>query len=174
MQLSFMGSSQKKCIWQDSASRFCSSGGGKSGLPLEESNCWAQAVPLTKKGRMLWQIQQSLTGHRIQKKWRRPHSVCKEKRKRPQVRLRLYVDDIILTGDDRESIVELKNHLNKVFDLKETFLGTMKSFLGIEVARSKSGIFISKRKYTMDLLRETGKLGARRFPASSPITPNPF
>lgn len=24
-----------------------------AGLPLEESNCWAQAVPLTKKGRMV-------------------------------------------------------------------------------------------------------------------------
>lgn len=48
----------------------------------------------------------------------------------------------------------------------------MKSFLGIEVARSKSGIFISKRKYTMDLFRETGKLGAR--PISSPIEPNPL
>lgn len=95
------------------------------------------------------------------------HGQGGKKREEGTILLIVYVDDIILTGDDRESIVELKNHLNKVFYVKD--LGTLKSFLGIEVARSKSGICISQRKYTMDLLRETGKLGAR--PISSPIEP---
>lgn len=45
---------------------------------------------------------------------------------------------------------EEPSHLNKVFDVKD--LGTLKSFLGREVARSKSGIFISQRKYTMGLV----------------------
>ncbi|RDX82677.1 hypothetical protein CR513_36506, partial [Mucuna pruriens] len=37
-------------------------------------------------------------------------------------------------------------------------LGKLKNFLGIEVAYSKQGIFISQRKYVLDLFKETGKL----------------
>jgi hypothetical protein len=35
-------------------------------------------------------------------------------------------------------------------------LGSLKYFLGIEVLRCKSGIFLSQRKYVLDLLKETG------------------
>jgi len=35
-------------------------------------------------------------------------------------------------------------------------LGPLKYFLGIEVSRSSNGIFLSQRKYTLDLLQETG------------------
>ena len=38
-------------------------------------------------------------------------------------------------------------------------MGSLRYFLGIEVAYSKQGIFISQRKYVLDLLKETGKLG---------------
>ncbi|RCU30907.1 hypothetical protein DVA81_19785, partial [Acinetobacter baumannii] len=41
---------------------------------------------------------------------------------------------------------------------------------GIEVTRSRQGIFISQQKYVVDLLRETGKLACK--PASTPIDPN--
>ena len=44
----------------------------------------------------------------------------------------------------------------KEFEIKD--LGSLKYFLGIEVARSKQGIFISQRKYVLDLLQETGML----------------
>ncbi|RDX77240.1 Copia protein, partial [Mucuna pruriens] len=40
-------------------------------------------------------------------------------------------------------------------------LEELKYFLGIEVAYSKQGIFISQRKYVLDLLKETGKLGCK-------------
>jgi len=43
-------------------------------------------------------------------------------------------------------------------------------FLGIEVAQSKRGIFISQRKYILDLLKETGMTGCK--PAESPIESN--
>ncbi|KAI5327167.1 hypothetical protein L3X38_026563 [Prunus dulcis] len=37
----------------------------------------------------------------------------------------------------------------------------LKCFLEIEVARSKTSIFLSQRKYMMDLLTETGMLGCK-------------
>ena len=71
----------------------------------------------------------------------------------------IYVDDIIITGSDKEGIKETKVFLKSVFDIKD--LGELKYFLGIEVCRSKEGLFLSQRKYTLDLLTEAGNLGGR-------------
>lgn len=49
-------------------------------------------------------------------------------------------------------------------------LGGLKYFLGIEVARSISGIYLSQQKYVLDLLTETGMLGCK--PVSTPIVQN--
>uniref|UniRef100_A0A803LUX6 RNase H type-1 domain-containing protein n=1 Tax=Chenopodium quinoa TaxID=63459 RepID=A0A803LUX6_CHEQI len=49
-------------------------------------------------------------------------------------------------------------------------LGNLKYFLGIEVLRSKKGIFISQRKYVLDLLTETGMLNYK--PADTPMVMN--
>ncbi|KAA0064804.1 Cysteine-rich RLK (receptor-like protein kinase) 8 [Cucumis melo var. makuwa] len=51
------------------------------------------------------------------------------------------------------------------FEIKD--LENLKYFLGMEMARSKEGISVSQRKYTIDLLTETGMLGCR--PAETPI-----
>ena len=40
-------------------------------------------------------------------------------------------------------------------------LGQLKYFLGIEVIRSNKGIFVSQRKYVLDLLAETGMLDCK-------------
>ncbi|KAG8496181.1 hypothetical protein CXB51_009524 [Gossypium anomalum] len=79
--------------------------------------------------------------------------------------LLVYVDDIIVTGDDLEGMENLKKCLVKEFEVKE--LGKLKYFLGTEVAHSREGIFISQQKYIVDLLTETGKLGCK--PADTPI-----
>jgi Reverse transcriptase (RNA-dependent DNA polymerase) len=77
----------------------------------------------------------------------------------------VYVDDIIITGNDVTEIKRVKARLREKFDIKD--LGLLKYFLGIEIAHSPKGIFISQRKYTLDLLKETGKLGCK--PTSTPI-----
>ena len=58
--------------------------------------------------------------------------------------------------------------MTKEFEIKE--LGRLKYSLGIEVAHSKYGIFISQQKYVMNLLKETGKLTCKS--TSIPIYPN--
>ncbi|CAL5338710.1 unnamed protein product [Camellia sinensis] len=77
----------------------------------------------------------------------------------------VYVDDIILTGDDIEEMRKLKTVLATEFEVKD--LGQMRYFLGMEVARSKKGISVSQRKYTLDLLTETGMLGCK--PSDTPV-----
>ncbi|KAG7559383.1 Integrase catalytic core [Arabidopsis thaliana x Arabidopsis arenosa] len=77
----------------------------------------------------------------------------------------VYVDDIIISGNDKVGIQETKAFLKSVFDIKD--LGELKYFLGIEVCRSKEGLFLSQRKYTLDLLSQVGKLGAK--PAKTPL-----
>lgn len=54
----------------------------------------------------------------------------------------VYVDDIIVIGDDHEGILELKVYLEKKIEIKD--LESVKYFLGIEVARSQHRIFISQ------------------------------
>ena len=46
----------------------------------------------------------------------------------------------------------------------------LRYLLGIEVMRRKHGIFLSQRKYVLDLLSEIGKLGVK--PCSSPMVPS--
>lgn len=80
----------------------------------------------------------------------------------------VYVDDIILTGDDIVEMDRLKKNLAKEFEIKD--LGALKYFLGMEVARSRKGIVVSQRKYILDLLEETGMSGCR--PADTPMELN--
>ena len=80
----------------------------------------------------------------------------------------VYVDDIVITGDDVEEIKFLKKSLRKAFEVKD--VGPLRYFLGIEIVRSQKRIVLSQRKYVLDLLAETCMLGCR--PCSSPIDRN--
>lgn len=80
----------------------------------------------------------------------------------------VYVDDIVITGSDAQGISSLKKFLQARF--QTTDLGQLKYFLGIELAYSKKGIFLSQKKYVLGLLTDTGLLGAK--PCETPIDPN--
>ena len=80
----------------------------------------------------------------------------------------VYMDDIILTGDDLIKMERLKKSLASSLEIKD--LGTLQYFLGMEVARSRKGLVMSQRKCALDLLKETGMSGCR--PANTPMDPN--
>lgn len=79
----------------------------------------------------------------------------------------VYVDDIVITGDDHDQISHLKSILTEEFEVKD--LGQLKYFLGMEIARTRDGICVSQRKYTLDLLKETGMLECKV--ANTPVEP---
>ncbi|CAL1377568.1 unnamed protein product [Linum trigynum] len=80
----------------------------------------------------------------------------------------IYVDDVLLAGNDLDFINRVKVFLDKRFSIKD--LGSLRYFLGLEVARSPSGVILSQRKYTLDILEEAGVQGAR--PSSFPVEQN--
>ena len=80
----------------------------------------------------------------------------------------IYVDDMIITGDDKEEILKLQKQLGAEFEMKN--LGGLKYFLGIEVSSSSQGIFLSQRKYVLDLLSEVGLVDCK--PVDTPMVQN--
>ncbi|KAK3034239.1 hypothetical protein RJ639_032174 [Escallonia herrerae] len=65
--------------------------------------------------------------------------------------LLLYVDDILITGNDVEAIRELKQPLCQSFQMKD--LGSLTYFFGLQVWHSSCGYTVNQRKYTMDLIK---------------------
>ena len=64
--------------------------------------------------------------------------------------LLLYVDDMIITGDDSEYIAFVKACLSEQFLMSD--LGPLRYFLGIEVSSTPQGFYLSQEKYIQDLL----------------------
>jgi Reverse transcriptase (RNA-dependent DNA polymerase) len=93
------------------------------------------------------------------------HTVFYRKHGGHATMLVVYVDDMIVTGNDEKKIAQLKVKLGKKFEVKN--LRQLKYFFEIEVAHGIEGIVLSQRKYTLDLLNETGMLGCK--PAVTPI-----
>jgi hypothetical protein len=78
------------------------------------------------------------------------------------------VDDMIIIRNDPEEISRLQEQLTTEFEMKN--LGGLKYFLGIEVDRSKQGIFLSQQKYIIDLLSEVRLVECK--PVDTPIVQN--
>ena len=80
----------------------------------------------------------------------------------------VYVDDIVITGNDVNEIEKFKVFLKTKFQIKD--LGKIKYFLGIEVLDNDKGVCLSQRKYCLELLHEYGLLAAK--PVESPLPEN--
>ncbi|KAJ4790834.1 Retroelement pol polyprotein-like [Rhynchospora pubera] len=80
----------------------------------------------------------------------------------------VYVDDLVIAGNNGEAILNFKSYLSRAFSMKD--LGMLKYFLGIEFARNATGLVLCQRKYTLDILAEYGLLGSK--PAATPLEQN--
>lgn len=62
-----------------------------------------------------------------------------------------YLNDLLITRDTLEVILDVKNKLKDHFTIKDS--GPLKYFLGLEFSyNNHNDIFISQRKYVIDLL----------------------
>jgi hypothetical protein len=75
------------------------------------------------------------------------------------------VDDLIVAGNDSDEIKSVKCLLDSKFKIKN--LGSLKYFLGLEIARSHLGISISQRKYALELIESASLLAGK--PAPTPM-----
>ncbi|GKD62995.1 ribonuclease H-like domain-containing protein, partial [Tanacetum coccineum] len=73
--------------------------------------------------------------------------------------LLVYVDDIIITGNNISEIEKFKVYFKSKFMIKD--LGKLKCFLGIEVIDTDKGVCLNQRKYVLDLLFEYDMLACK-------------
>jgi hypothetical protein len=66
----------------------------------------------------------------------------------------VYIDDLIITGSDRDDIKLFKEEMTPVFKMSD--LGLLHYYLGIEVKQSTSSISLSQGVYTMKILERSG------------------
>ncbi|KAM1277315.1 hypothetical protein ACFX13_030432 [Malus domestica] len=81
-----------------------------------------------------------------------------------RIYLLIYVDDILITGNNIQCINTLIKDMGSVFSMKD--LGPLHYFLGMEVHRSSNGIHLSQSKYISDLLHRTNMVACK--PVSTP------
>ena len=62
--------------------------------------------------------------------------------------LLLYVDDILITGENKEDIQQVIQDLHAQFALKS--IGAVNYFLGFEVHQSSSGLHLSQTKHATE------------------------
>ncbi|XP_016177764.1 uncharacterized protein LOC107620055 [Arachis ipaensis] len=82
------------------------------------------------------------------------HSLFIKKQSESFTAILVYVDDLVLTGNDIPEINSIKQNLDDKFKIKD--LGDLKYFLGMEVACSNSGIHIYQRN--QKLSKELGTI----------------
>ena len=96
------------------------------------------------------------------------YSLFMLRRRNTELYVLVYVDDIVISGNQSDAIHKFRDYLGHCFHMKD--LGKLKYFLGIEVARNATCIFLSQRKYALDLISDCGLLGAK--PATIPLEQN--
>jgi hypothetical protein len=79
--------------------------------------------------------------------------------------LLLYVDGIILTANTMPLLHSITTSLSSEFSM--TDLGPLHHFLGIQVHRNTSGLFLSQKQYTLDILARANM--SHCYPISTPV-----
>ena len=66
----------------------------------------------------------------------------------------VYVDDILMTGNNERYLASMKKEMRKGFEMNG--LGYVHYYLGVEVTQYLKSIFLSQKKYIGDLLNKFG------------------
>uniref|UniRef100_A0A3Q7GH06 Reverse transcriptase Ty1/copia-type domain-containing protein n=1 Tax=Solanum lycopersicum TaxID=4081 RepID=A0A3Q7GH06_SOLLC len=66
----------------------------------------------------------------------------------------VYIDDMLIVGDNLNLNEETKDALQKTFNMKD--LGGLRYYLAMELARSKEGILMHQTKHTLEIISESG------------------
>ncbi|KAA3465059.1 Retrovirus-related Pol polyprotein from transposon TNT 1-94 [Gossypium australe] len=85
------------------------------------------------------------------------------------VLLMVYVDDIVITSSSNAEINSIVQQLHSKFTLKD--MGQLNFFLGIEVQHTPLRLFLSQKKYVLEILAKTGMEGAAATPIPMVNTP---
>ncbi|PKU62899.1 Retrovirus-related Pol polyprotein from transposon TNT 1-94 [Dendrobium catenatum] len=79
-----------------------------------------------------------------------------------QLYLLIYVDDLLLTGNHTPTIETLLQLLRSQFSLKQ--LGSIGTFLGIQVHRTSTAVILHQTKYASDILASAGFTNSKPVP----------
>lgn len=80
----------------------------------------------------------------------------------------VYVDDIVIMGNDSASVERFITLLGNRFSLKD--IGALSYFLGIEAHETSKGLLLTQQKYIIDLLARSDMSDAN--PVSTPMASN--
>ncbi|KAK8921663.1 hypothetical protein KSP39_PZI019972 [Platanthera zijinensis] len=84
---------------------------------------------------------------------RADHCVYVKRTEKTFTILLLYVDDMLIVGDDKASIAELKKELSESFEMKD--LGPARKILGMKITRDRSAgqLWLSQSEYVEKVLK---------------------
>ncbi|XP_019167813.1 PREDICTED: uncharacterized protein LOC109163518 [Ipomoea nil] len=85
-----------------------------------------------------------------------------------RVYLLVYVDDIIMLGNDSELLLSLLNQLSTTFKIRD--LGTPTFFLGIETIPVKDGVLLYQRRYMANILTRAGMTNCKPLSTPAAVT----
>ncbi|XP_022001190.1 secreted RxLR effector protein 161-like [Helianthus annuus] len=77
----------------------------------------------------------------------------------------VYEDDLIITGDDKKGIEQLKRNVCVRFHMKD--IGRLSHFLGLEIKYEERALILHQQKYCIDLLTRFGMLDCK--PINTPM-----
>ncbi|KAG8492422.1 hypothetical protein CXB51_009695 [Gossypium anomalum] len=94
-----------------------------------------------------------------------PTLYVKKKQAETQLIVFLYVDDLLVTGGDRNMLADFKAKMKDTFEMSD--LGQMIYFLGMEVQQTHSGIFLGQKTFAAKILSKFSMENCK--PTSTPM-----
>jgi hypothetical protein len=96
-----------------------------------------------------------------------PAIYCRGEKNGSRLILRVYVDDLLITGSSVLEIQKFKKQMEKLFKMSD--LGVLHYYLGIEVKKKDGGLILTQSNYAQRILEKAGMEG--RNPCRIPMEP---